>query len=247
MTRRRLAWIAAVAAPLVLGAVLYPARQHLAAANLALLFVVCTVAVAGLGWRGAGVTAALVSGLSFDFFCTKPYLSLRITHSGDLTSALLLLVVGLVVGELAVRARRAEHAAAAGAQRLHRLHDVGERIASGEDPDLVVIAVAHELRDLLGLRDCRFTTSTDLGTGARIEPDGEVTIGGRRWDSEHLGLPTREVALAVRSASGLRGTFLLTPTPALPVDRDRCLAAVALADQLGPVLPPPRPSRPGRA
>jgi hypothetical protein len=32
------------------------------------------------------------------------------------------------------------------------------------------------------------------------------------------------------------GTFILTPTPALPISHERCVVAVALADQLGSAL-----------
>jgi hypothetical protein len=32
------------------------------------------------------------------------------------------------------------------------------------------------------------------------------------------------------------GTFILTPTPAVPISQERCVVAVALADQLGTIL-----------
>jgi hypothetical protein len=231
-----LVYVAAVAGPVVLGAALYPARGHIAVANLALLFVVAIVAVAGAGRRGAAALAAITSALSFDFFCTMPYLSLRITRSADLTTELLLLVVGLAVGELAARGRLARRQAAAGSERLSRLHGMGERIAAGEDPDFVVMAVAHELRDVLSLRDCRFTRGPVTDAGARLEPDGTVTVAGRVWEVERLGLPTRKVELPVRGGGQVLGAFLLTPTPATPIEHDRCVLAIALADQLGAVL-----------
>ena len=113
----RLAYLAAVVGPTALGAALYPARGHIAVANLALVFVVAIVAVASMGRRGAAVLTALMSAISFDYFCTSPYLSLRITRSADLTTELLLLVVGLAVGELAARGRRARRQAEAGHER----------------------------------------------------------------------------------------------------------------------------------
>ena len=54
---------------------------------------------------GASV-AALVSVASFDFFFTRPYYSFSINARDDVETAVLLLVVGLVVGELVVRTRR---------------------------------------------------------------------------------------------------------------------------------------------
>jgi K+-sensing histidine kinase KdpD len=227
---------AALLGPVAIAACLYPARQHVTPANLALVFVVGIVAVAGGGRRGATVVAVAASSLSFDFFLTKPYLSLRIATSADVTTTILLLVVGLAVGELAARMRSARSQVEAGRERLGRIHGLAERIAAGEEPDFVVMAVADQLRQLLFLRDCRFSHGSVTDVGARIEADGSVTMAGHDWQADKLGLPTRRVALAVRGGGTVLASFVLTPTPALPIDLERRIAAVALADQLGTSL-----------
>lgn len=231
-----MAYLAGLVGPVGLGALLYLGRGHLAAADLALIFVLSTVAVASAGYVGPAVVAALSSSGSFDFFCTKPYLSLRIAASRDVTTTVLLLAVSLVVAGLALRARRSRLLALAQADRLQRLHDLGERIATGDPADVLLLAVCHELRDLLCLRECRFTRS-DEHVAARIEHDGSVTLNGMGWQAERLGLPTGTVALPVRVGGEVRGTFLLIPTPAVPVGPEARLAAVTLAEQVGPVLP----------
>ena len=104
------------------------------------------------------------------------------------------------------------------------------------------MAVAHELRDALSLRDCSFTRAPVTDAGARIESDGTVTVAGLSWDVERFGLPTRKVALPVRGNGRALGAFLLTPSPANPIEHDRCVFAVALADQLGSVLASRRPA-----
>jgi hypothetical protein len=144
--------------------------------------------------------------------------------------------VGLAVGELAARMRTARSEVRAGRERLGRLHGMAERIAEGEEPDFVVIAVADELRELLFLRDCRFSHGTVTDVGARIEADGSVTMAGHDWQADKLGLPTRRVALPVRAGGAVLASFVLTPTPALPIELERRIAAVALADQLGASL-----------
>ena len=61
--------------------------------------------------RVVGVTgsrpalAALVAAASFDFFLTRPYGSFRISRQADITTEILFVVVGLIVGELAARGR----------------------------------------------------------------------------------------------------------------------------------------------
>jgi K+-sensing histidine kinase KdpD len=77
------------------------ARQTTAA----LLVVVVIVAAAATGIRAAGVTATLSGTLWFDYFLTAPTGSFSIDGAGDVQTAVLLLVVGLTVTELAVRRR----------------------------------------------------------------------------------------------------------------------------------------------
>jgi K+-sensing histidine kinase KdpD len=238
VNRRRnlLIWLAAVAAPIAVAAVLIPGRGHLSAADDALILVVVTVAVASSGRRGPAALAALVSAASFDFFLTRPYGSFRISRQADLTTELLFVVVGLLVGEMAARGRRHRRAAAEGRLDLGRIHDMAERIAGGEEPDFVLMAVASELRDLLALQDCRFVWDPPSGKGAWIDPDGTVRLNPLTWPTTTAGLPTRQVELPVRGAGRTLGTFILTPTAAVPISHERCVVAVALADQLGSAL-----------
>ena len=242
-----LLWLLAVAVPLGMTALLIPARGHLSAANAALILVVVTVAIASAGYRGPAAIAALVSAASFDFFLTRPYESFRISSQTDLTTELLFVVVGLLVGEIAVRGRRHRQDAAEGRHELSLIHEMAERIAGGEEPDFVLMAVAAELRDLLSLQDCRFVWEPPSGKGAWIDPDGTVRLNPLRWPTTVVGLPTKQVELPVRGKGRILGTFILTPTPAIPISQERCVVAVALADQLGSALSArPDPSSPDR-
>ncbi len=231
-------WImtAAVVAPIATAALLIPWRDRLSAADNALFLVVIIVAVASTGRRLAAALAALVSALSFDYFLTRPYYSFRISSHQDLITEILLLVVGLAVGELAARGRRNRDEARQGRHQVELLHTVTELAATGQDPDVVVAAAATELRDLLALQEVRFTTHNLAGTTARLVPSGDVRVGTETWPTDDLGLPTRNIDLPVRSGGWLLGHFLLTPTPGRPIPHDRLLVAVAVADQVGAAL-----------
>ncbi|HEX3794175.1 MAG TPA: DUF4118 domain-containing protein [Acidimicrobiales bacterium] len=229
-------WLVPGVAPIAGALLLIPGRGHLDTADDALILVLITVAVASSGRRLAGAVCAAVAAISFDFFLTVPYQSFRISANRDLTTEILFLIVGLLVGELAARGQRHRAAAVEGRQELGRIHDMAERIAGGEEPDFVLMAVAAELRDLLSLQDCRFVWDPPTGKGARIDPDGTVRLNPLRWPTASAGLPTRQVELPVRGGGRNVGTFILTPTPALPITQDRCVVAVALADQLGSML-----------
>ena len=98
--------------PLVIAGLLVPFRtDSVVAANIALVFVIVVVIAAAEGGRVAGVVAAVVSTLSFDFFFTRPFQSLKIDNADDIGTAVLLLVISLIVAQLvgfAHRSRQAE-------------------------------------------------------------------------------------------------------------------------------------------
>lgn len=233
---RWLVWVLAVVAPIATALVLIPGRGHLGVADDALILIVVTVAVASSGNRGAAALAALVSALAFDFFLTRPYQSLRIHDQSDLTTELLFVLVGLLVGELAARGHAYRRAAVEGRHGLDRIRGVAEQIVEGEDPEFVMISVAAQLTDLLALQDCRFVRRQPSRKGAWIQTDGTVRLNPLQWPTSSAGLPTSQVELPVRGGGEVLGVFLLTPTPARPISHERCVVAVALADQLGAAL-----------
>jgi len=232
------AWIllAAVAAPVAVASALIPWRVGLDTADGAMVLVVVIVAVASTGRRGAAFLSALVAALSFDYFLTYPYDSFRITRHSDFVTELLLLVVGLAVGDLAARGRAHRTAASQSRHEVAQLHAVTELAASGQEPAVLIAAATEELEGLLYLRGCRFTRHPSAAISARLTPNGEVTVGHESWSTQDLGLPTHGVDLSVRGGGWLLGHFLLTPTPGKPISHERLLVAVAIADQVGAAL-----------
>ncbi len=141
-----LALLSAVLVPPAAAAALIPARAHTDNANIALGLVVVVVAVATLGHRLATVVSAVSAAVWFDFFQTRPYYSFTISTHDDVVTAVLLLVVGVIVGELAIRTRRHRQAVRTGSSDIANLHAVAELVAAGEKPDFAVVTVAGELR-----------------------------------------------------------------------------------------------------
>lgn len=223
-------------APLAVSAALVPVRARVNGTDAALLLVTVIVGIATGGQRSAGVAAALSSSLWFDFFHTKPYEHFSIGRSADVQTTALLLVVGVAVTELAARGRQQRAIAREGANYLAMVHDFAELVATGESSQFVIIRAAAELTELLHLRDCRFEDAPAPRHAAQLEPGGQVTMSGVRWDVEDLGLPGREVELLVESRGRAFGRFVLVPTPGERVSLGRRVVAVALADQVGAAL-----------
>ncbi|WP_225802356.1 DUF4118 domain-containing protein [Streptomyces sp. NK15101] len=231
---------AAVLAPFLVALTLLPLRRSVTSTNLALVLVVVVVAVSALGNRWAGALAAVSAVAWFDFFHTEPYQSFDIRDRADVETALLLLVVGLLVSQLAARARVMRSAAGADAEYLERLHGTIRlmRSGGGAAPELID-RFRRDLVDVLELRECRFTFAVEPAGSPppRLQTDGSVRVEGWIWDLERQGWPDGEIELPALAAGKVRGRFLLTPVPgAVPVPVEARLVAVDLAGLAAVVL-----------
>lgn len=232
-------WIiaGAIVVPLGLAAALIPLRDVLVSTNVALLLVVAVVAFAASGRRPAATLAAISAAVGFNLFFTRPYLSLRIQSGDDLETAVLLLVVGLTVGELALRGRRARALVAREREDLASIQGLGALVANGEDADYVLLATSSELTHLLGLVDCRFEIEpSDDRILPIVHRDGSVRWGPTVWDTPRWGLPADGAVIPVWSHGQRRGRFVLTAPVALPMSTEQLAKAVALVDQAGASL-----------
>jgi hypothetical protein len=235
LTRDRVAIAAAVVAPLAAAAILLPWRGSWSNTNVALLLVVVVVAVAAIGNRVAGAIAAIGAAAWFDFFFTVPYERFTIRHSSDVTTFILLLVVGVAVSQLAAHARRLKVIAITDAGYLAQIHETAALAQTGRS-DAVVDHVRGQLIDVLDLAGCRFEYGMLLGHPPRLEHDGTVQTRHGRWSVEEAGLPAEELELRVFGDGQYYGRFMLTPGPGSHPSLQARMVAVTLADQAGRAL-----------
>jgi hypothetical protein len=236
--RGLLAFGGGVFLPLGMAALMVPFRDSFADAAAALVLIAVVAAVAVGGTRFAGYVAAASAALWFDFFLTRPYEQLTITHSQDIEITVSLLIVGVIVTELAARSRRHLATADEESDYVELLYRLSEFASSGATFDQIVARVSNHLTELLGLRDCRFEAGTPAKPMLTLSHDGRVHLGRVEWPGERWGLPGRQMALEVYDSGRVVGRFLMTPTTAHPVSLRRRLVAVALAGQVGPHLHP---------
>jgi hypothetical protein len=222
--------------PLALAALLVPLRDHMRNANVALVLVAVVVLAAVEGGRQAGVVAAIVSALSFDFWFTQPYERLRVASSADIETTVLLLVVGLVVGTVSARGRTARTSAEARRGEVKRIYRLAELAAKGEDASDVIMAAQAELTGLLHLRDCRFEAPPFKTQLEKLERSGIVSWHDYRLRDGGFELPPDGVELPVLGRGQVLGRFVLDPNPGTGVSLEQRVVAVALADQVGGVL-----------
>jgi hypothetical protein len=205
----------------------------MARSNAALVFVIVVVLAAALGGRWAGVTAAVVSAMSYDFFLTRPYGSLKIDQAEDIVATVLLLIVGVIVGEFVVWAHRGHQQSKRGQEEITRLHRIAEQVASGARAQDVLESVRAALTDLLSLRDCRFE-QPPFGTPLpRLGRNGSIDLPRRRIVRGEFALPAEGVEIPVLGRGRQVGRLVLEPDPDVGVSIEERVVAIAISDQLG--------------
>ncbi|MFF0343531.1 DUF4118 domain-containing protein [Kribbella sp. NPDC004875] len=237
---------ASVLAPPAVCALLIPFREHFDNANAALLLVVVIVGVAAFGIRLAGILAAISSAVWFDFFLTVPYDSFTINSSNDVEQAVLLLVIGVAVTQIAIWGRRQQAEASRRRGYLDGVITTSQAVATGASADDLIEQVRAELTAVLGIDGVKFIAGSNQTHAPRLNPDGSVTRGSQVLKVERDGLPTNaEIELTVQHAGETRGRFLLTAaTRVARPDLEQRLVAVALADQVGAALSTQEPIHP---
>ena len=219
-------------AALLVAMALVPAREHTANVNIALALVIVVIAAAGIGGSQAGLVTALTAALAFDFFFTQPYLSLKIDDAADVQTTVLLLVVGLVAGQIAARSRRPKATKRSNLDELRRLQRVTDLAARGDSPDDLVLEVQAELIETLQLVDCRFERPPFVGAYPELTSTGGL-VGPVTWRApDGLSLPSEGITIPVIAGDELYGRYVLVPTPGLVTPLDRRLIATALVGQL---------------
>lgn len=228
--------VVAVAAPVALALSLLPLRAQIPSATVALGLAVLVSAVAAIGSRLPAAIAAVAAALSFDGFYTQPYGSVSISSAGDVETTVLLLVGGVIVGQLSARNRAHRKRITQSSDTLARIQAIAEMLASGAAADDVVAAVAAELQDMLGLRGCWFEAWFPDAVGPMIQRNGDVSWGRIWWGFDTLGLPGKPISLGVENQHRRLGRFVLVADPGTRVSQQQLLAAVTLADQAGTAL-----------
>ena len=222
-------FVLALAVPLLLALALVPSRSEFAGAAAALIFAAVIVAIAVGGNRFVGFVASLSSALWYDFFLTRPYDNLDISHRADIETTICLLVVGIMVSELAARSRHFSKVSVEESGYVDMVRDLTDFANGRVSSSAVIERAVPSLVQLLYLRECRFERQPSEPPMARIMTSGEVLHVGMQWPVGELGIPGPEAEIVAEWRGRALGRFVITPTPGEPISRERRVVAVLLA------------------
>jgi predicted nucleic acid-binding protein len=208
-------------------------------ADVALLLAVVILVAATFGSRRTGAVAGLEAAIAFDLFFTKPYYSLRINRAEDVETAVLMLIVGVAIGEIVNRGRRDRHAAHVSRSNLERVSRFTELAAGGERPGRLIRVARRELIELLALDDAEFERPPFFDALPRLNHSGLSIPPTLMTDGHAAARRASQIELPIW-AEGLEvGRFVLTlPDDATGLEfaPQARTSALALADQLGVAL-----------
>lgn len=148
-------WLALLITAVV---VLHPFRSDANVGAIALLMLLPPLAATGSGPIVAG-SAALVSGLVFNFFFTHPYDSPSVASSASVAALGVYVVVGMALAVLASRLRDARDAATTRAREAMLLQRLTVDLITVERLEPVLREAVDALVDALGLRGAELDVS----------------------------------------------------------------------------------------
>ena len=126
--------VAAILLPIVTSAILAGFREEIPTAAAVLVLVLSVVAAAATGDRAAGLLAAVSAGAAFDFFLTEPYQRFTIEDPDDIQVAVLLVLIGVAVTELALWGHRQQARAARRSGYLEGVLGTARAVSAGDTP-----------------------------------------------------------------------------------------------------------------
>lgn len=140
-TRQRKTWLrygGAVATCLLTTALTQPLLPWFDLANIVMLFLLGVVLVAVKLGRGPASLAAVLSVASFDFFYVQPRLSFTVSDVQYLVTFAVMLVVGLLIGQLTANLRFSAHVAASRERRAQALFELTRDLSAAMQTEQVV-------------------------------------------------------------------------------------------------------------
>jgi Domain of unknown function (DUF4118) len=208
-------------------AVLVPFRTNFTNAGAALILVAVIVTLSLGGTRFTGFVASAFSALWFDFFLTRPYDELSISHRPDVETTICLLVVGLMVSELAARRRHLLRVSSEEENYVAMVRELTE--LAQNSPKTLIERADDMLMEVLDLRACRFEAQPSDPPMARVLSSGEVVHVGMHWPVNAMGIPGPEAEIAAQWRGRFVGRFVITPTPGASISEERRAVAALLA------------------
>ena len=216
-------------------------------ANIVMLFLLAVVAVAMRFGRGPAVLAAFVNVLAFDFFFVPPRFTFAVSDFQYMFTFAVMLIVGLVIGQLTARLRHQAGFASQGEERARHLFEMARELSAALAPEQVAEIGERFVAAALPSKVAVLMLEEDetLRPGAADDSRPDVDMAIARWCVDHAEpagagtdtLPAgTKLYLPLKAPVRTRGALVVEPTnpQALMIPEQRrlletCAALIAIA------------------
>ncbi|MEO8630252.1 MAG: two-component system sensor histidine kinase KdpD [Betaproteobacteria bacterium] len=245
----RYAWTVGYCA--IATAIAWPLPHIFAPVNIAMLFLLAVVLAAVRHGRGPAVLASLLGVVSFDFFFVDPRFSFDVSDAQYLITFFVMLVVGLITGQLTAGLRYQARVAAQRESRVRALVELARELSAALVPEQIASISNGFVQASFGAKAALLLMSEQDRllppvSDAEALPAGAVDMGVAQWVFDHgepagLGTDTlpgsAALYLPLRAPMRTRGVlavqpahprWLLVPEQQRQLETFAALAAVAL-------------------
>ncbi|WP_102107436.1 sensor histidine kinase [Oceaniglobus roseus] len=150
---------------------LYTAQAWLGRGPIDLLYLVPVIASASFFGFRAGLVAAIAAGVAYNFFFLPPVYTFIIYSPANVITAVLLVIVAIITGQLAARARTAAELAMRSARENAALARFATRLGAASTTEETAQIVCDEVRALIAVQAMILHETRE---GLRITASGQT-------------------------------------------------------------------------
>jgi two-component system sensor histidine kinase KdpD len=187
-------------------------------ANISMLYLLAVMAGAIAFGSGPAIVASLAAFLAFNFFLINPRYRLAVSDPEEWVALGLLLVAGIITGQLAAALRNRARDAKRREREAVVLYDV-VRLMAGSDVSEALTAVAERLRRELELAAVLIHLGEAAPVQAHAESGDSQALELARAAGHIPGLLRREGEAPTAARRGSPGRWIRIVPPALPGQR----------------------------
>ncbi|MBL8062765.1 MAG: DUF4118 domain-containing protein [Anaerolineales bacterium] len=195
--------------------ILFTLREALDTTLIALLYLIPLGMITAYWGLGPGITSALITFLTFNYFFIQPYYNLAVHRPTDVVILVIFLIVAIVISQLVGRMQASLAAATAREREATQLYELSTALAGLHDGHTIAVILAKQVQDV------------SQGEAVELNITGTEPFVFRLPESSQPDRPP-EWILPIQVARGLLGEIRLwRAAPVLTSNEKRLLQTFA--------------------
>ena len=132
----------------IVTAVFFALRDALDTTLVALLYLIPLGLITAFWGLGPGITSALITFLTFNYFFIRPYYTFAVHHPTDVVILVIFLIVAIVISQLVGRMQASLAAATAREREATQLYELSTALAGLHDDHVIAQILAKQVQEV---------------------------------------------------------------------------------------------------